>query len=107
MPIFYRPHHLSIDIAKPDSQPIISLKVQRLEMEGGAVKAITGHQGRIYRRAIDIPTETVNFHDPVTGLTGSISVAGLDSVLKQFSNRWAAESLSLQIDPDTGWPRQQ
>lgn len=102
--VAYRPHQLAIDIAKPGVPAIISLLIQRLEMSDGEIVSVSGYQGRVYKKATDVATERVEITDPVTGLSGEISVAGLDQVLKQLSNRWVAEELICELDPDTGWP---
>lgn len=103
--IAYRPHRLAIDIAKPGLPALISIEIQRIELgEDNEVTAITGYQDTVHIRANEVATDAVDFIDPVTGLNGSISVAGLDFVLKIFSNRWAANDLVCEIDPETGWP---
>lgn len=103
--IIYRPHRLAIDIAKPGLPALISVDIQRLELgKDNEVIAITGYQDTVHIRASEVATDTVDFTDPVTDLSGSISVASLDHVLKVFSNRWVARDLACEIDTETGWP---
>jgi len=101
--IAYRAQQVTIDAIKPDTTPMISLLIQKLELEDGEITGITAHTDRIYRNAKKILTETVTVSDPVTGLTGEISIAGVDQIIRLFANRWTAQELGCSIDPTTGW----
>lgn len=84
---------------------MVALAVQRLELsETNEVLAVTGGDGRVYQKLSDVALDRVAFDDPVTGLSGEISVAGLDFVLKTLANRWTAQKLNCELDPKTGWP---
>lgn len=103
--VSYRPYRIAVDTTKPDAPPIISMDIQRIEIDGqGEIDAITGNQNTLYRKAEDMLAESIEFKDPVTGASGQISVAGLSLILGQFANKWASEDLNMPINPDTGWP---
>lgn len=104
MPTAYRTQQITIDVVKPNTTPMISLLVQRLELDDEkAIQAITGHSDRIYRNGLTVMQETVSFTDPVTGLAGEISIAGMQRILTTWANRWISEDLGCEVDPETGW----
>lgn len=92
-------------MSQPGSTPMVALAVQRIELsENDEVLAVTGGDDRVYQKLSDVVLDRVKFTDPVTGLSGEISVAGLDFVLKALANRWTAQKLSCELDPETSWP---
>lgn len=99
----YRPQQILIDVVKPDALPIISIVVQELQLTGGQISAITADSLRIYKKAADVAHQTVELTDPITGLSGLVSIAGIESMLRKISNQWIAENLNLEIDTQTGW----
>ena len=69
--IAHRPHQISIDVAKPNVPPIISLQIQKVELDANnKITAITGYENTLYRNAKNQLTETIAFVDPITGSKG-------------------------------------
>lgn len=100
----FRAQQIIIDAVRPSSPPMISLLIQELQFnQEGEITAITGDVHRIYKKSSEVTTQTVELEDPVTGLTGIVSIAGIDAMLRAIANRWTAESLNCEIDPITGW----
>ena len=100
----HRSQQITIDTVRPNALPMLSILVQKVDLdESNQVMAILGNTDRIHRVATEVMTETVEFADPVTGLSGSISIAGLQGVLTKLSNRWISEDMGHAIDPETGW----
>lgn len=103
MIIAYRPQQIVIDVIMPTSTPMISLLVQRVEMEDGAVVSVSSREERIYRNARLIMDEQIEFTDPITGLSGQVSIAGMQQLWTTWANQWVAEDFDCEIDPTTGW----
>lgn len=100
----HRPQQITIDTVRPNALPMVSILVQKVNLdESNQVTAIFGNTNRVHRAATAVMTETVEFTDPVTGLSGSISIAALQGVLTRLSSRWISEDLGHDIDPATGW----
>ncbi|MBW4460493.1 MAG: hypothetical protein KME47_09670 [Nodosilinea sp. WJT8-NPBG4] len=100
----HRPQQITIDTVRPNSLPILSILVQKVELDAdNKVVAIIGNTDRVYRNAMEVVQETIAFTDPITKLSGSISIAGLQSVMTKLANRWISEDIEKPIDPITGW----
>lgn len=103
MIIAYRPQQIVIDVIMPTSPPMISLLVQRVQMKDGDVESVSSWEERIYRNARSIMDEQIEFTDPITGLSGQVSIAGMQKLLATWANQWVAEDFDCEIDPTTGW----
>jgi hypothetical protein len=100
----YRPQQIVIDVIMPDTPPMISLLVQRVELgDNGRIVSVSSRNERIYRNALSIMDEQIEFTDPVTGLSGQVSIAGMQKLLATWANQWVAEDFDCEIDPTTGW----
>ncbi len=98
-----RPYSITIDSVKPGKPPLVSIKLQQLTMADGEIKSISGSENAIYKNAEDCLAQTLEFKDPVTGIEGQISVAGVAQVVTKLAVQWSQEKLNSQIDPETGW----
>jgi hypothetical protein len=100
----YRPYQITIGMNRPADSPMVSLEIQKLELgENQSVKSISGNEYRVYKKLEKVATDCVEFNDPITGLSGKISVAGLNFILKSLANKWVAEELGCEVDSTTGW----
>ena len=107
MKIAFRPQQITIDAIKPSSPPLISLLIQRLELdENNQILATSDFADRVYRNAFKNLAETIEFIDPITGLSGEVSIAGLNKIIRLWANAWVSEDLNLEIDIATGWATQ-
>lgn len=100
----HRPQQITIDTVRPNALPMVSILVQKVNLDANNnIVAILGNTNRIHRNAMSVIQETVEFTDPVTGVSGSISVAGLQQILTKLANRWISEEVNKPIDITTGW----
>ena len=96
----YRAQQVVIDVPKPGAIPFVSILIQHLEVdETGKVLAQTAREDRIYKKTSDIFAQTITFTDPVTGTTGQVSIAGLDQIVRKFTNDWTQEKYGGSIGP--------
>jgi hypothetical protein len=104
MSVAYRPQQITIDVIKPNTPPMISILIQRLELdENNEILSMCDQSDRVYRNGLKILTETIEFIDPVTGLSGTISIAGVQQILGILANKWTANDFDCETDNDTGW----
>jgi hypothetical protein len=100
----YRPQQITIDVIKPDTPPMISLLVQKLELgDDHQIVSMSSQDDRIYRNGLKILADHIAFTDPVTGLSGEVSIAGMQRLLATWANQWVAHDFDCEIDPTTGW----
>lgn len=102
--IAHRPQQIIMDVLKPDTPPIITLIIQKLELdEENNVIAISASEDRLHKQGLKILTDSIEFSDPVTGLTGKISIAGMQQIMSTWANKWISEQLACPINSETGW----
>jgi hypothetical protein len=99
MPIQMLVHQIVIDIPSKESEPFMSLSVQRrITDEDGNVVQTVNRERLIYRRLSEVATEFHDFVDPLTGKTENASVAGVGAALTASVAQWLAEEYDVEID---------
>jgi hypothetical protein len=87
-----RTQQIVIDIPKTTAEPWFTMIVQRLILDDdGAVIQIVGRERQFNRRFSKVMMETADIQDPVTGLVGTISVAGAAQLLTSLITTWLLE----------------
>ena len=87
-----RTGRLEIDLVKPGGVQWVAASLQRLELSAsGDIVALYDRDAKLHRRIDRVALEQVSFTDPLTGLSGLVSVAGVGELIKALMVKWMIE----------------
>ena len=94
-----RVQQIVIDIPRSESEPWLSLTIQRIEMDENYVtKNIVGRWRQINKRASEFATDIVPYDDPVPVPDGSISGYGLSNAIAAMAISWTAKEYNGTVN---------
>jgi len=84
---------IEIDTQKIDDVQWIVATIQNVKIESSDGSLVSEHfrDGKIFRKVADVALETVTITDPVTGVTMTLSVAGMGTAIKAMMIKWILE----------------
>ena len=99
MPVQVRVHQIVIDTPRTESDPFISLMVQKKFInDEGEVTQTINRERQLYRQVSKTAAETIEFFDPVTQQSHVVSVAGIGMALESIVAKWLAEDHDSIVD---------
>lgn len=96
-----RAEKIIIDVPLSESEPWITLPIQRLVTEDdGTIVQVIPRDSQVYRKLTDVATQFIQAPDPVTGQMNTVSVAGLGALVTVAAAIFMAEDYDGTIDEE-------
>lgn len=87
-----RTGRIEIDSITPGGAQWVTAWVQTLELgDDNSIQSQIFRDGRLHRKVEDSLTDLITITDPVTGLSGQMSLAGLGMAVKAMMVKWMLE----------------
>ena len=99
----FRPQKITIDIPNSDTEPWVSVIVQRIDLEDGSDAVIATHDrfGHVHRRFTEIAAEIYKHGDNKPGRDpGDISGVGVSKAIENAAASWIADKYAAEIDDE-------
>lgn len=99
-----RTDKIAIDLVVPDGIQWITSTMQKVKLNGdNTINAIAPREDMMHRKVQDVAFEMIEFTDPITGMTGHMSVAGIGTAIKSIFIKWMLEdNEGSYFDPESG-----
>jgi len=94
-----RTQHIIIEMPRTESEPFISITVQRIELDvNGKEINVNDRYGRIYKPLSEVAIDVVPYFEILQLAMGNISIFAIADAIKEVATKWIIEKYGGSIN---------